>query len=156
MCEPMTAMVIITALAAGATAVGQKQQADTTQDIARFNADTEKTKADEALKQGLADEEQQLAKTRQIRASQEAVMTAGNVDPNMGTAGQVLEQTTRYGTLDALTIRANAQRQAWGFMGQATGDLMQGDMQQRAGSIGAFSTVLGGASRSYGIYRGVK
>jgi hypothetical protein len=156
MCEAITAMAIISAIAGGVSAAGQKQQTDTQSDILQYEADTEKLAAEDAAKRGGIAEEQQLARTRQIRAQQEAIMSASNVDLTTGTPAAVLDQTTAMGTLDAVTIRSNAAREAWGYTQKAEGSLMQKGMTQQAGAYGAAGTLLGGAARAYGTYKGVK
>ncbi len=136
------------------TAAGQIQQGKTQGEIAQFNADTAKFQADAAMKEGLAAEEKQLSRTKQIRAQQEVILGANNLDPTTGTASQVLDQTTEYGTLDALTLRTNAMRQAWGYNTQSTNSELQGGMARTAGYFGAAGTLLSGGARAYGLYKG--
>lgn len=153
MCISLTTAALIASLAGTGVAVaGAIQQGKTTAEVAKFNADTANLQAEAAQKEGYAAEERQLGKVRQIRAQQEVVMGAGNLDPNMGTAGQVLDQTSTMGTLDALTLRTNAARQAWGYNTQATNSNLQGSMARTAGYFGAAGTLLSGGARAYGLY----
>ena len=57
------------------------------------------------------------------------------------------------GEEDALRIRTNAEREAWGFTNQATEARLQGRMSALAGGSSAFSTVLAGGAGAYGMYR---
>ena len=150
----MTAALIASVVGTGVTAAGAVQQGKTQGEIAQFNADTAKFQADDAAKAGLVAEENQLAKTKQIRAQQEVIMGAGGLDPTTGTAAQVLDQTTKMGTLDALTLRTNAARQAWGYSTQATNSELQGASARTAGYFGAAGTLLSGGARAYGLYKG--
>ena len=147
-----TAALISSLVGTGVAAAGAIQQGKTQGEIAQFNTDTAKFQADDAAKKGLVDEENQLAKVKQIRAQQEVVMGAGNLDPTSGTAAQVLDQTTKMGTLDALTLRTNAARQAWGYTTQATNSELQGSMARTAGYFGAAGTLLSGGARAYGLF----
>jgi len=143
---------IATLAATAITAAGQIQQGKTQSEIANFNADTARFQAEAAQKEGYAAEERQLAKVKQIRAQQEVIMGAGGLDPTTGTAAQVLDQTTKMGTLDALTLRTNAARQAWGYTTQATNSELQGSMARTAGYFGAAGTLLSGGARAYGLF----
>jgi hypothetical protein len=153
MCISLATAAVIASLAGTGVAVaGAIQQGKTQGEIAQFNADTAKFQADDAAKAGLVAEENQLAKTKQIRAQQEVIMGAGGLDPTTGTATQVLDQTTKMGTLDALTLRTNAARQAWGYSTQATNSELQGASARTAGYFGAAGTLLSGGARAYGLY----
>lgn len=154
MCTGLEIAAITTALAAGTTAAGSMQQAKSTSEVAKFNADTANLQAEAAQKEGYAAEERQLAKVKQIRAQQEVIMGAGGLDPTTGTAVQVLDQTTKMGTLDALTLRTNAARQAWGYTTQSINSELQGALARTAGYFGAAGTLLSGGARAYGLYKG--
>ena len=143
---------IATLAASAVTAAGAIQQGKTQGEIANFNADTARFQAEAAQTEGYAAEERQLSKLKQIRAQQEVIMGAGGLDPTTGTAAQVLDQTTKMGTLDALTLRTNAARQAWGYSTQATNSELQGASARTAGYFGAAGTLLSGGARAYGLY----
>jgi hypothetical protein len=58
--------------------------------------------------------------------AQRAGIAAGNIDVGYGSAVDVQADAAHLGELDALTIRNNAQREAWGFKVEAI------DTRQRA------------------------
>ena len=154
MCISAASAAILSLLSTGVAVAGQVQQAKTQSGIAKFNADTAKFQAEDAMKEGSILEERQLSRTRQIRAQQEAIMGAGGVDPTTGTAAQVLDQTTEMGTIDALTLRSNAVRRAWGYNVQASNDIFGGELAKANSNSAIGSTLLTGGARAYGIYRG--
>lgn len=85
--------------------------------------------------------------------SQKAAQGASNVDVNTGSAAAVRAGTQEIGQDNALTIRSNAAKQAYGYEAQATSDtaqsqldVMAGQQAQTAGDIGAASSLLSGAS----------
>jgi len=150
MCNPVAVLAVSTLVTAGA----QYQQGETAKNVAEFNAQSAKIQADDVLKRGGIAEEQQLAKTRQMQGTQRAIMAASGSDTTTGSNADILGQTTAMGALDAATIRSNAARQAWGYENQATQSIAQGNAAGAAGNMGAFSTLLAGGSRAYGMYKG--
>jgi hypothetical protein len=149
----MTATAI--ALSAAGTAVaayGAYQQGQTAKKIANYNAKMSEFAADDAIKRASIAADAQRNRARQILAQQRAVMGASGLESDTGTFGQVLEQTATLGELDARQIEANAQREAWGLRSQASLTRAQGSWDAQSGSLSAFGTLLGGASKAYGIY----
>jgi hypothetical protein len=144
-------MVTIMA-AAAVSAYGAYQQGKAQKQIANYNAQMQEYAAEDAIKRGTIAADQQRAKVRQIAAQQRAIMGASGVESDTGTFGRVLEQTATLGELDARQIEANAQREAWGLRSGATITRAEGDWAKKAGAMSAFSTLLGGAAQSYGVY----
>ena len=92
-----------------------------------------------------------------------ASMGANGVDVNTGSNAAVRAGADQTSMLDALTIRSNAARQAYGYQVQATSDTAQGqldpmagDNAEKAGSINAQTSLLSGASsvgRAFASYQ---
>src|SRR5690242_19657087 len=85
--------------------------------------------------------------------SQRAGLAANGVDINSGSAVDVQSTTAATGEADALTIRNNAARQAYGqqvqglnYGNQATLDTAQGQWAQSAAGYQMAGSVLGAAS----------
>ena len=150
MCEPATITMVAATLISGYAAV---KQGETASDIAEHNAKVENYKAQSVIQDAGLMEDRQRARVRQIRGAQLAALGASSIDPTTGTASKVLDQTTTMGELDALTIRSNALRQAWGYETQAGLDLFQGKASKQAGQLQGFGTLLAGGSRAYGMYQ---
>lgn len=82
------------------------------------------------------------------------------VDVNSGSAADVQTDSARLGALDALTIRNNARREAFGYGVQAAQDRTQGafakasgDNQANALDAGAVSTLLTGGATLTNLYQ---
>jgi hypothetical protein len=98
-------------------------------------------------------------KVRQLGGQQKAVLAANGVLVESGTALDITAETAEVGQLDALTIRANAEREALGFeqqsvnfqaqAGQSTAQAnlstLAGANAASAGTGRAFSSLLTGA-----------
>lgn len=154
MCTGLEVAAVASLLGAGATAWGAKEQGKFQENLASRNAAQAELEGAEVKKQGLQEEEQHRLKVKRIIGAQRAILGASNVDVNTGSAGDVQGDAALYGELDAQTIRSNAFRRAWGLETQATNDRLQGRMAKQAGTMSAFSTILAGGSRAYGIYKG--
>lgn len=162
MCEAVTGIALTTWLAGAAaagtvvSAVGAVQQGKATEQAAENNAKTLELQAEDARVRGGIAEEAHRAKVRQIRGEQRATLAASGVDMTTGTAAKVLDQTTIYGEVDARNIATNAAREAWGYETHAENELFQGRAAKQQGYLSGASTLLTGASRAYGIYKGGK
>lgn len=137
---------ISSANAASSAATYNSEVAAQNQTIANNNA----TYASQAGEQQAAISEQ---KTRAQVGSIKAGQAAGGIDVNSGSAVDVQSSAAQLGELNAITIRSNAARTAYGYQTQAAGygdqsalDTMEAQNSQTAGEIGASSTILGGLS----------
>lgn len=157
MCTPAIGAVV-GILGTGLQVVGGLQQAKAAEAQARYQAAIAHNNqiianrnADDSRKRGEEAAQEQLRKTSALQGRQRAVMAAFGLDIASGSPLDVLEDTASYGTLDALTIKNNAERQAIGYSAQAMNFEAEGNMaNMRASSIRsaapiqAFSTALGG------------
>lgn len=97
-------------------------------------------------------------KQREVSAKEgmvRAAVGASGLDPNApgSSALRLQEDTARLGALDVETIRNNAAREAYGYQVQgvsfaAQAGLLESESENAAtaGSLGAFSSIVGGAS----------
>lgn len=88
-------------------------------DLADYNAAVATVQADDAAARGAEEESRFRAGVRGTIGSQRAAFAAGNVDVGFGSAVEVQSDAAFLGELDALTIRTNAAREAWGYKVQA-------------------------------------
>jgi hypothetical protein len=132
---------------ASAAANAYKAQVATNNaEIARRNAISDAQAGDTAaFNQGL--------KTRAKVGAEKAQQGASGIDVNTGSAADVRKGTQQLGMLDALTIRSNAARKAYGDLVESTSDTAQsqldtmaGQQASEAGEIGAVGSLLSGAS----------
>lgn len=148
MCEPTT-LAVLSVASAGMAAYGQYQQGQSAEKMANYNAEVSRVKAADALSTGAIAEERTRAQVRQIKGAQIAAMGASGGEVGAGSFGEILDQTTRFGELDALTVRANALKTAYGFNTQAEADSLQGAMLASQGRFNAAGSLLKSAPDIY-------
>lgn len=145
MCEPATIAYIGMAVMAGATVYnGQVQQ-----QIGKRNADVLEQKAAESRKMGAIQEEQKRIQTEQALGAQRAAAGASGVETEGGSYGLLYQDTATQGELDALTIRSNAAKGAWGYDQEAASSRYQGDAAAQGSLYGAAGTILQGAGQAW-------
>lgn len=140
-------------------AVGAQSQAKAAAQTANYNASVANVNAQQAKNNATlaanAGEEQaaiQSQKTKAAVGSIVANQAAGGIDVNSGSALDVRESATELGSLDALTIRSNAAKEAYGYQTQANSFSQQAGLDTAsakndiaAGNINTASTLLGTA-----------
>jgi hypothetical protein len=141
----------------------QREAAESGAELQDYNARVADLQAKDARERGAEQESGFRMGVRSMVGSQRAGFAAGNIDVAYGSAADVQADATMLGELDALTIRTNAAREAWGFKVQAD-DLRKrakiarkegvyleaaGRANAQAAYAGAAGTVLSGASSLY-------
>ena len=141
--------------AAGSLESGAAQSAAATYQaqLAASNEKIAQQNATQAEATGSAQVEQEGIKTKAEVGAIKAAQAASNIDVNSGSALDVRSSAAALGQLDALTIRSNAEKTAYGyetqasqFAGQESLEQATAQQAQLAGGIGAFSSILGAAS----------
>lgn len=150
-------------------AQGQIKTATATAESDLFNAGVDANNASilthnatEAGQAGDANAGISEQKTGQQVAAIKANQAASGVDVNSGSAVGVRNSASATGMLDALTIRSNAAKQAYGFLTEAASSTAQSKLDKSkaafdisAGNAEAQATILGGAAKaasSFGNY----
>jgi len=165
MCDPIS-MTIATVASTALGAYGQIQAGQQAQAAANYNAAVARNneiiagrQAEDALKRGQVAEDEQRRRTRAMAGTQRAALAASGVQLDQGSPVDILSDTAQFGELDALTIRNNAEREAYGYRVQGMNFGAEAGLQQsRASSamtsaaIGAGSTLLSGAASAYDRY----
>lgn len=159
MCSPVALMagsMFLTAAggiqqmqAANAAARAGQQQAQQNARIAEAQAKT-------AEMQGVIDEDRRRNETRAMLGKQRATFAANNVDSASGSAIDILGDTAAIGEQDALTIRANAARQAWGYRAQGVNAINQAAVDSAAARNSGIGTLLTTAGSLAGTAYGYK
>lgn len=135
----------------------QREVAESAAELQDWNASIADLQAADALARGREEENRFRQGVRLLIGSQRAGIAGGNIDVGFGSALDVQADAAFLGELDALTIRTNAAREAWGFKVEAEdtrrraeitreeGVMLeeQGKAQRSAARWGAASTVLG-------------
>lgn len=135
--------------AASATAQSQAQ-------AAQYNATIERQRADAALQQADAQEEQSRRNSRKVIGAQRAALVENGIGLDSGTGSDLVQDSTLNAEMDALNIRYQGQLNARGFNAQAALDdysseaaKSRADSALTAGFFGAASSVLTGAGDYY-------
>lgn len=139
----------------GAGQIAQSQAAAASSNynakIAGNNAKIADQNSSYAGAEGETQAAQQEAKNKSIAGAIKVGQGASGIDVNTGSAANVQASQDEVGMLDALTIRSNAARKAYGYQTEAASDEAQAALDRSqakndktSGIIGAAETVLGG------------
>lgn len=159
MCTLAAASLAATGLGTAFTAYGQIQQGKAQQAqynyqaaVDRNNAVIAERLAKDAEDRGKKEEQQQRQGVRQLIGQQRSAFAGNGIDLGSMNVTDTTADTALLGELDALTIRNNAEREAYGFRVQGMNytasagmNTLAGRNARSAGKMGAISTVLGGA-----------
>jgi len=140
----MTAIALGSVIASAAMqGVGQKKQGNAMARAAEsqaqqydFNAGIADLQAQDAQQRGVEEEQRFRTQVRGLVGTQRTGFAGQNVVAGTGSAADVQADSARLGELDAQQIRANAQREAWGYQVQAD-DLRMGAKVARQGGQAA-------------------
>ena len=152
--------IAATVASTAVAAYGQIQQGNAAKEAANYNAQVANNNATTANNNAIAAEqagavqaEQKQMQTGQTIGKIIASKAASGLDVNSGSSADLVASTADVGELDAQTIRNNADKTAYGYRtqgqsysAQAGLDQMQGNNAAAAGQLGAFSSLLSGAS----------
>lgn len=128
-------------------------------DVAERNAQIAEKQGADASNLGELEANRERGQTGQEISSGRAAAGASGADVSTGSAAAQTASQQLIGDVDALTIRNNAARQAWGFDVQAANERMQGRLAQLAGEneaatdrVSSYGTLLTAATSAYGSY----
>lgn len=148
---PLVVLAGITAAGTVYSALKQHEAGQQAKAIGDFNASIAEQQATDALSRGQVDEERFRQGVRALIGSQRAGFASQGVDVGSGSALATQADASYLGELDALTIRNNAAREAWGYKVQAQDARMGGQYQAQAANAQAVSTVVGGVGAVGGM-----
>lgn len=152
MCVAAAAVPYIMMAASAAVGVASSVgQANYQNKVAENNAISAKYAAEDALARGAVEEQKQRDRTRAIMGQQRAALAANGIDATTGTGSQLLTDAAGFGEFDALTVRNNAMKQAYGLNVQADNFTAEGKAAKVAGRNQAIGTVLTTGSKMYGM-----
>lgn len=127
----------------GMKASAQVSAGNAAQAQANENARLLDLQATDAITRGNEAERRYRLGTTQFISSQRAGFAGQGVDVNSGSAAATQAESAGLGELDALTIRTNAAREAYGFNVRAIDTRRQGRNASTEGNQAAISTILG-------------
>jgi len=159
MCELMTIMAVAGAAAsaagAGMGAAAQNSQLQFQAQVAKNNEKYSKWMAADAESRGSKEEDKQRERTGLIIGAQRASLGASGTDVNEGSALDLQVDAATLGEMDAITIRNNANREAWGHRVQASNFANEAKVAKSSQSspwLAVGSSLLGSASQVGGTY----
>lgn len=138
----MVGSLILGAAAGVQQAKAQTAAAEATEQQSKENAKAANAQAQNTVLAAQVEEDRRRQQTRAMLGKQRAALAANNVDMSIGTPMELLGDTAAIGEQDALTIRANAARQAWGYKVDANNSLNEGRVAMAAGKNAATGTYL--------------
>ncbi len=134
--------------------VGAQQAARFNARVAENNAELSRRLAEDARHRGRIEEQRARLEAARLKGRQAAALAANGVDTRSGSPLQVLGDSAALGELDALQIRANAEREAFEHrlrrsdsLNQASLSRSSGDRALAQGIFRAGGSLLTGAGR---------
>ena len=126
-----------------AGAYGSIQAGNANQRMAEREADVLDYRASLAVENGAFAAEQTRKQGKAVQGAQKTGYAAQGVVVGDGSSGQMLEQTAKLSEQDALQIKLNAAREAWGLKEQAKQTRYAGDLAKFKGRMDALGGALG-------------
>lgn len=141
MCNPM----LLLAAGTGLQAFSAYQAGQDAKSMAAVQAQIARDQAADAIDRGKVEEEAHRRKVAATLGNQQAALGANLVELGSGSASDILADTAMLGELDALTIRNNAEREAYGYESRARVSEYEGAQAARKGTFDAVGSLLSGA-----------
>jgi hypothetical protein len=132
--------------ASRAAGLHAQEAAESQAGIYDYNAQVATLQATDAISRGAEEESRFRAGVRGMIGSQRAGIAASNVDVGFGSAVDVQADAAFLGELDALTVRTNAKREAWGYQVQAEDLRRHAQIARKEGAYAAATGAVEGAA----------
>jgi hypothetical protein len=139
----------------GLNAYGQYQAGQEEAGKAKQNAMLAEFQADEALSRGFLESARHQASVRRLTSTQRAGYASQGIDVFSGSATDVRDSAKSLGEVDAMMIRNNAVREAFGYRVQATSARDEAASARRRGTYGTIGTLLTGGAQAYSAGKSV-
>ena len=88
-------------------------------DMAKYQADVATMQAEDAIARGQLEEDRARRRAASFKGTQRSQLAASGVELDSGSASDLQADTAMLSELDALTIRNNAEREAWAYEARA-------------------------------------
>lgn len=149
---PMYAAMFTNSISAVGTGISQSRaisaQGDYESSVANTNARLSELKANESLHAGDAEIARRNEETKLQTGAARAAAGASGTDVGSGSTARAIRSIGDIGSLDALTIKNNAARTAWGFQTQAVLDRFRGQMARLTAKSQSEQTLVTGGLRA--------
>lgn len=124
--------------------------------IANINARFSKLNAQDAINRGGKEAEQLKKQAKQLIGTQRVNLAAQGIDVESGSALDVQTDTAELAEIDAMTIRNNAWKEAWGYRVQAMNETFSGKYAQLSAQNKSRNTLLAGGLQAAQMFSGRK
>lgn len=151
--EPTSALALASIMQGLSGAYGSYEQAKAGRRISKTNERIAAMQAQSALARGHEAEGISRQRGKKMLGSQRAALAAQGIRLDAGSAQDIQQETLDIGELDALTIKNNALREAFGYKMQGISESMQGRLTYQAGMNQATGSLLTGGIKAYDYYR---
>jgi hypothetical protein len=123
-------------------------QGDFQREMGNLNAGLAEKAGSDSMSRGNFEANRAIQKSRQVAATARTAAAASGVDPNTGSAADVVDASQQAGLADSLTIKNNAAREAWGYKIEAINSRTKGEMLHLAGQNEARNDLLTGTLKA--------
>lgn len=147
------ALIGLTAASTAMQYSAAKSAGDYQQSVANVNADLDDLSAGDAIARGDKAAGAQHKKTKQLIGAQRAALGASGAAVNSGSAADLTADSKTLGALDALTIKSNAAREAFGYKVQGLNSRASGQFAHMESRAKMNSTLLTGGIQAIGAYK---
>lgn len=156
--DPATLTIISTVI----SGLGSIAQGNAAADSAKYNAQVQSNNAQIALQnatlagqKGAANAAIEQQKTRATVGAIKAAQAANGIDLSSGSAVDVRSSAAELGQLNAITVRSNAAREAYGYQTQSSSHMAQSQLDRQeakydaaSGYLEAGGTLLGNTTKA--------
>lgn len=146
--DPVTMMAISSAGGGMLQRYGSFRQAQNKQRAAEFNADMLDLQASDAISRGQLDAQRVRQRGKSILGTQRSGYASQGVDVSSGTAALLADQTGQLAEQDAIRVKLDAMRQAWGLKSQATMMRWEADINLRDARRSAITGAVMGVANA--------
>lgn len=144
--------LIVTAASTAYSVTSSQKQAGYQAEVENQNRKTSLLAAADAIHRGDIAEQAARTRTRLLISQQRAGYAAAGVELGTGSPAKTSADAAAFGELDALTIRNNAAREAWGYVAQGEDFRRKADLTRIAARNNAGATLLTGGSQALNQY----
>lgn len=145
-----TALLVGSTLLSGYGAIknaqAQREQAEFQAEQDKFNATIAGFQAEDAIARGEQEAQNLGTQARVLKGQQISAAAASGIDVGTGSAADIQAETDRLSSLDIISIKNNAAREAFGYKAQAAGYNQQSEMTRRSGIAKSNDTLLTGGA----------
>lgn len=136
--------VALTAVSTISDIMAAQQEGEFKASSLRQNAQLARLQAEDAMSRGQSGSIQIASRAKSMIGSQRAALAAQGIDIGSGSALDIQANTAQLAEMDAMTVRVNAAREAWGFDVQAVNYENQARLAETAAENKIRSSLLTG------------